>query len=266
MVERRRVGHTRSEVLQIPQETKSLEHGGGTVRLHLASSRVDTVVLNVTGLSVRGDQESGHTAAVTVVAESVILTVLGCLGVGLVVRADSSGGRDVVEETTSLVVGQKEERLFPLRAVAHGLVDLLDKDLAVGDITVGVHGVGVGTAARRVEVGQLRELTQVGVLEEVLDGDDACVSVFGGPVEEQAVREESTVGAVVVEPADVLGSSLLEDAVDLDGGDIEVVVVLSVAIGGTGNGTETVGVGRLNRQLMTLLTRGRLTPGTQENQ
>lgn len=249
MVERRRVGDTRSKVFQIPQKPKSLEHRGGTVRLNLASGGVDTVVLNVTGESVWGDQESGHTATVAVVGESVVLAVLGCLGVGLVVGADSSGGGDVVEETTRLIVGQKEERLFPLRTVAHSLVDLLDEDLAVGDVTVGVHGVGVGTAARGVEVGQLGELTQVSILEEVLDGDDAVGCVLGSPVEKQAVGEESTVGAVVVEPADVLGGGLLEDAVDFDGGDIKVVVVLSVAIGGTGNGTETVGVGRLICQL-----------------
>jgi hypothetical protein len=246
VVERRRVGNTRCKVLQIPQKPKSLEHRGGTVGLNVAGGRVDSIVLNVAEGSVRGDQESGHTATVTVVGEGVVLAVGGSLRVGLVVGADSSGGRNVVEETTSLIVGQKEERFFPLRTVAHSFVDLLDEDLTVGDVTVGVHGVGVGATARGVEVGQLRELSQVSILEEVLDGDDAVGGVCGSPVEEQAVGKESTVGAVVVEPADVLGGGLLEDAVDLDGGDIEVVVIVSVAISGTGNGTETVGVGRLD--------------------
>lgn len=202
--------------------------------------------------SVRGDQESGHTATVTVVGESVVLAVDGGLGVGLVVRADSSGGRNVVEETTSLIVGQEEERFFPLGTVAHSLVDLLDENLTVRDIAVGVHRVGVGATARRVEVRQLRELTQVSILEEVLNGDDVGRGILGSPVEEQAVGEESTVGAVVVEPADVLGRGLLEDAVDLDGGHIEGVIVISVTISGTRNGTETVGVGGLDGQLSTL--------------
>lgn len=245
MVERRRVSNAGSKVLQIPQQTKSLEHRGGTVRLRVARGRVDTVVLNVAPGSVRGDQESGHTATVTVVGESVVLAVDGGLGVGLVVGANSGGGRNMVEETTRLVVGQEEKRFFPLRTVAQSLVDLLDEDLAIGDVTVGVHGVGVGAAARRVEVRQLRELTQVSILEEVLDGDNIGRSVLGGPVEEQAVREESTVGPVVVEPANALRGGLLEDAVDLDSGDIEGVVVLSVTVSGTGNGTETVGVSRL---------------------
>lgn len=248
MVERRRVGHTRSKVLQVPEKTKSLEHRGGTVRLNIVSGRVNTIVLNVTGLSVRGDQESGHTATVAVVGESVVLAVFGSLGVGLVVGADSSGGRNVVEETTCLIEGHEEERFFPLGTVAESLVDLLDEDLTVGNVTVGVHGVGVGATARWVDVRQLRELTQVSILEEVLNGDDAVRGVFGSPVEEQAVGEESTVGAIVVEPADVLGGSLLEDAVDLNGGDIEIIVVLSVAISSTGKGTETVGVGGLDRQ------------------
>jgi hypothetical protein len=47
-----------------------------------------------------------------------------------------------------------------------------------------VHGVSVGATARRVEVRQLRELTQVSILEEVLNGDDVGRGVVGGPVEE----------------------------------------------------------------------------------
>lgn len=158
----------------------------------------------------------------------------------------------MVEETTSLVVSQEKERFFPLRTVAQSLIDLLDEDLAVGDVSVGVHGVGIEATARGVEVRQLGELTQVRVLEKVLDGNDAVGRIGGSPVEKQAVRKESTVGAVIVEPADVLGSGLLEDAVDLDGGDIEIVVIGTVTIGGTGNSTEAVGVGRLSRQLQHL--------------
>lgn len=252
MVERGRVGDTRSKVLQIPKQPKSLENRSSTVRLRIASGWVNTVVLDEARKSIRRDQESGHTATVTVVSESVALSVMGRLGVSLVVRANSRGGRNVVEETTSLVVSQEKERFFPLRTVAQSLIDLLDEDLAVGDVSVGVHGVGIEATARGVEVRQLGELTQVCVLEKVLDGNDAVGRIGGSPVEKQAVRKESTVGAVIVEPADVLGSGLLEDAVDLDGGDIEIVVIGTVTIGGTGNSTEAVGVGRLSRQLQHL--------------
>jgi hypothetical protein len=109
-----------------------------------------------------------------------------------------------------------------------------------------VHGVGVQTTAGGVEVGQLGESAQVGVLVEVLEGNDTGLGVGDGPVEEESVGEESTVGAVVVLPGDALLGSNLEDAGDVDGRDIEVVVVLAVAVGGTGNGTETVRVGWLD--------------------
>lgn len=109
----------------------------------------------------------------------------------------------------------------------------------------GVHGVGVDAAAGGVEVGELGEGAEVGVLVEVLEGDYVGLCVGGGPVEEEGVGKEGAVGAVVVLPGDVLGGGLGEDAGDVDGRDVKVVVVLAVAVGGTGDGTETVGVGGL---------------------
>jgi hypothetical protein len=108
-----------------------------------------------------------------------------------------------------------------------------------------VHGVGVQTAAGGVEVGELGEGAEVGVLVEVLEGNDVGLGVGDGPVEEEGVGGEGAVGAVVVLPGDALLGSNLEDAGDGDSRDIEVVVVLAVAVGGTGNGTETVRVGGL---------------------
>lgn len=273
MIERRRVGDTRSKVLKVPQQTESLQDGGGAVRLRLAGGLVNTVVLNESRESIRRDQESGYTSTVTVKVQGVALAVAS-LGIGLVVRAHSQWGSNVVEETTGLVEGQKKERFFPLRTVTESFVDLLDKDLTVRDVSARVHGIGVETAAGRVEVRKLRKLTQISILEEVLDGNNVLFGVGRSPVEEETVRGESTVGAVVVEPANSLAAGLLEDVVDLDGGNYKGVVVGSVAIRGTGNSTESVRVGGLklsaNNSSWTIprkkKRKRKLTPGTQENQ
>lgn len=245
VVKGRRVRNTRSEVLQIPQVTQSLENRGSRVRSRLASSGVSTEVLDVTRRSVGRNEPSRHTATETVELQSVGATILAGLGVSLVIGADSQGGSDVVVETTCLVEGDQEQGLVPLGAGADGIVDLLQEDLAGGDVAGGVHGVGVEAAAGGVEVGQLGEGAQVGVLVEVLEGNDVGLGVGGGPVEEHGVREEGAVGAVVVLPGDALVGGDLEDAGDVDGRDVKVVVVLAVAVGGTGDGTETVGVGGL---------------------
>lgn len=245
VIKGRRVRDTRSGILKIPQVTQSLQNGSSTVRLRLASNGVDTVVLNVALGSVGRDQPGGHTATETVEVESVGLSVGGSLSVGLVVGANSKRGLDVVEETTGLVEGQKEESLLPLRAGAEGVVHLLDQDLAERDVAGGVHRVGVGSAAGGVDVRELGQEAEVGVLVEVLEGNDVVLGVLGGPVVEQGVGQVGAVGAVVVEPRDTLGGSNLKDAGSVDSGDQEVVVVLTMAIGSTGEGTETVGVGRL---------------------
>lgn len=57
-------------------------------------------------------------------------------------------------ETASLVVGDEEQTALPERTVAECLVDLLDEDLTVRYVAVGVHRVGVRATARGVDVGQ----------------------------------------------------------------------------------------------------------------
>lgn len=245
VVKGRGVRNTRREVLQVPQVTQSLEDGGSRVRGRLAGGRVNTEVLDVTGRGVGGNEPSGHTATKTVEFQGVGAAILGLLGVGLVIGADGQGGSDVVVESTGLVEGDQQQGLLPLGTGADGIVDLLEQDLAGGDVAGGVHGVGVQTAAGGVEVGELGEGAEVGVLVEVLEGNDVGLGVGDGPVEEEGVGGEGAVGAVVVLPGDALLGSNLEDAGDGDGRDIEVVVVLAVAVGGTGNGTETVRVGGL---------------------
>lgn len=256
MVESRRVRDTGRKVLQIPEVSKGLENGGSTVRGSLAGGRVNTVVLNVSLGGIRRDKPSRHTAAQTVKGEGVGAAVDGGLGVGLVVRADGKRGLDVVEETAGLVVGDEQEGLVPLGTGADSIVDLLDEDLAEGDVAGGVHGVGVEAAARGVDVGELGQETEVGVLVEVLERDDVLFGVLGDPAVEQSVRKEGTVGAVVVLPADALLAGDLEDAGDVDARDVEAVVVGAVAVRSTGEGAEAVGVGGLSRQYHCML-RGR---------
>lgn len=175
----------------------------------------------------------------------------------------------MIEESTSLIEGDEEKGLVPLGTGADGVVDLLDEHLTVGDVAGGVHGVGVQATAGGVDVGQLGEDAQVGVLVEVLEGNDVALGVLRGPVEEHGIGEEGTVGTVVVEPRDALLRGSLEDAAGLDGGDIEIIVVLSVAIGETGDRTETVRVGRLidgQFDVCLMCNTEVLTPGTQECQ
>lgn len=246
VVKGRGVRDTGGQVLQIPQVTQGLENGGGRVRGRLASGGVNTVVLDVTPGSVGGNEPSGHAATKTVELEGVAGAVGGFLSVGLVVGADGQGGSDVVVETTCLVKGDQQQGLVPLGTSADSVVDLLQKDLAGGDVAGGVHGVGVQAAAGGVEVGQLGEGAQVGVLVEVFERNHTGLGVGHGPVEEQGVGKEGAVGAVIVLPGDALLRGNLEDAGDVNGRDIKVVVVLAVAVGGTGDRTETVRVGRLN--------------------
>lgn len=151
----------------------------------------------------------------------------------------------MVVETAGLVEGDEQEGLVPLRPGTDGIVDLLDEDLAEGDVAGGVHGVGIEIAAGGVDVGELGQEAEVGVLVEVLERDDVLLGVLGSPVKEESVGKEGTVGAVVVLPGDVLLGGNLEDAGDVDARDVEAVVVGAVAIGGTGEGAQAVGVGGL---------------------
>lgn len=265
-----RVLDTRAQILQVPQVTEGLEHGGSTVCGGLAGDGVSTVALNVTLGGVRREQPSGDTTTETVEAESVRAAIIRGLSVGLVIGANGQRGSDVVEESTGLVEGDKEEGLLPLRASADGIVDLLQENFTEGNVAGGVHGVGVKATAGGVNVGKLGEEAQVGVLVEVLDRDDVALGVFGGPVEEHGIRKEGAVGAVVVEPRDPLLGGSLEDAGGGDGGGVEVLIILAVAIGDTRHRAETVGVGGLVDGQFDIFgwfaTWTVLTPGTQECQ
>lgn len=248
VVKGRGVSDTRGQVLEIPEVGKGLEDGGGAVGLDLAGDGVNTLVLGVALGSVGGDEPGGETATKTVEVEGVLLAVVGLLSVGQVVGANSQRGSNVVEEATSLVKGDEQEGLVPLGAAAHSVVDLLDEDLAEADVAGGVHGVGVKTAARRVDVRQLGEKTQVGILVEVLKGNNVLAGILVDPVEEERIGVEVAVDAVVVAPRDAALAGQLENTLGLNAVDIEAVVVGAMAGGGTGNSAEAVGVGGLEKK------------------
>ena len=117
----------------------------------------------------------------------------------------------MIVETTGLVVGEEEQTTLPEWTVAECFIDLLDKDLTVRHIAVGVHRVGVRATARGIDVGQCGKLSQVGILEEVLHGDNTAWGILGGPVEEESVGQESAVRPVIVQPADSLLCGRLEN-------------------------------------------------------
>lgn len=230
VVESGRVLNTRRKVFEIPQVPQRLEHRGCAVRGLLASHGVDAVVFNVALGRVRRDKPRRHAATQTVKGEGVVGTIGSSLNVGLVIRADGKRGLDVVVEAACFVEGEEEKGLVPLRACPDRVVDLLDQDLAEGDVAGRVHGVCVEVAAGGVDVGELREEAQVGVLVEVLNGDNAALCVLSGPIEEERVWEEVAVGAVIVLPGDAVLAGDLEDARYLDAGDVEAVVVFAVAV------------------------------------
>ena len=160
--------NARRQFLQIPEVAKSLDHRGCLVRGGLASHCIGTLVLDKSFGAVGRNEPRWHATTKAIKGEGVVPAVHGGLGVGDVVRANGFWRRNVVEETASLIVGNQQERLLPLRAITKGLVDLLDKDLAIGSVACWVHGVGVETAAGRVDVGQLRQHSKVGILIEIL--------------------------------------------------------------------------------------------------
>lgn len=152
----------------------------------------------------------------------------------------------MVMEATGLVKGQDEESLLPLRTAAQSIIHLLDESLAVGDQASGMHGGGANSAARGVEVRQFRQCAgrSVGIkLVQVLD----LVLVVGGicPVKVARIGAGTAGRVPVVDPRVTGLGQLLEDG---PLGELMVAkprVIQTVAVGGAGNQSGTVGVGVL---------------------
>lgn len=179
MIKRRRPLNTRCERLEIPQVSKRPQNRRSTVR-HLVAIAVNTKLLNVPLRDPWGDNPRWQTASKTVKLESVLVLIRRGDGVSEVIRARGKRRRHVVVEASGLVKGDNEEGVLPLRAVADGVVHLLEEDLAVRDETGGVHGVCANTTARGVDVGELREAAEVGVLVELFEGLHVLLGVAAG--------------------------------------------------------------------------------------
>ena len=148
----------------------------------------------------------------------------------------------MVEESTRLVVSEQQHGLIPLRTDAEGIVDLLDEHLAKGDVARRVHGVSVETAAGRVDVRELRQQAQIGVLEEVLQRHHVRLGILGSPVEEQGVGIEGTIRTIIIVPADVVLAGDLENAGNVDARDIEALVILPMSVCSSSNCTQAIRV------------------------
>ena len=77
-----------------------------------------------------------------------------------------------MDKLTGFVISNHKKGIVPLGAIANRLVNLLNEKLPKGDVTGGVHGIGVQTAARGIDVRELGQEPEVSVLEEVLDGNN----------------------------------------------------------------------------------------------
>ena len=134
--------------------------------------------------------------------------------------------------------------------MADSVIDLLDKDLTVGDVAGGVHGVCVGAAAGGVDVRELRQDTQIRVLEEIFNRHHVRPGGLVDVGEEERIRFEFSVGAIVVEPRDALLVGGLEDGFARDAIVQEVIVILAMSGRGSCQSAQAVGVGRLLDRLV----------------
>lgn len=212
MIKRRRPLNTRRERLEIPQVSKRPQDRRGTV-CHLLALAVDTELLNVPLRDPRGDDPRWQTASKTVKLEGVLILVRRGDGVSEVVRARCQRRRHVVVETSGLVKGDDEEGVLPLRAVTEGIVHLLEENLAVRNQASGVHRVCANATAGRVDVGELWEAAEVGVLVELVEGLHVRLggAAGDGPVKVHGVTVAGY--RCIVLPGDVLRGQLLEDGV-----------------------------------------------------
>ena len=174
------------------------------------TGRVGTLRLDNALLNPGRNKQGRNTAAETVEFEGVVSSRWNFLGVSEVIRSRCQWWRNVVVETTCLIVGQDEEGLVPLGTGAEGIVDVFDEGFAVGDETRRVHGVSADVAAGWVDEGEFGELACVSSFKELLQRLGLVgVAALEGPVEEVSVDHAGR--GVVVHPSVAAVGELLED-------------------------------------------------------
>jgi hypothetical protein len=121
---------------------------------------------------------------------------------------------------------------------------LFDEKLTERNVSGRVHGVGVQTATRGVEVRKLGEEAEVGILEEVFNGHDIGEAGFVDVRKELSIVVEGAVGAIIFAPTNAFAIEDLEDAGNINVGG-EIGIVEALACRGACKGAEAVRVGGL---------------------
>ncbi len=204
---------------------------------------IPSLLLHNTFIHPGGNEQRRDADAQTRKVKGDVLAIRGFLAVGEgVAGGNVDGRRDVVTETTVFVKSEDEEGFFPLRGGTQGLVDFLDKGLALGDGRGWVEGL-IG-AAFGIDVCKLGQFAGSGVGVELGEGLDVLSRGAGGngPLIEKGVGLKAG-GVGVVYPRNAFFGELLEDGFHGDIGDVEVVVVAAVAVRSAGGEISTVGVG-----------------------
>ena len=248
MFERRRLLHARGKGIKVPEVAQSAQDRHRRVGDGLAV-RVRAFLLDLPLADPRRDQQGRDPPAKTIELERVLAAVRRILSVGQVIRSDGQRRRDVVVETTSLIEGENEESLIPLRAGPECIVHILDEGLTLRDQPGRVHGVGALAAAGRVDEAELRQLAGSRIGVEVVHGlRQTLVAASEGPIKEVGV-DHAGVRVVVLPRVAGLGE-LLENGALLEGMhvDFKIIVVRAMAGRCARNQVCAVGVGRLSHR------------------
>lgn len=245
MVKRRRCRNSRIKRLKVPKVPKCAENRSCRIR-HALAIIIDALLLHEAGLDPRRNEEGGNPSTEPVKLVCISLPVGRLLGVCQIVRTGCKRRRNVVVETTALIVCDNEERVFPLRGGTEGVINVLDESFAVGDEAAVMHGVCADPTARWVDVRELGEASIGGVRVELCQGDDlALVARFLGPAKPVRFGACATGGVPVVEPGVVGLAQLLEDGALGECKGTEGIIVLAMAGRCAGNQGKAVGVCRL---------------------
>lgn len=245
MVKRSSILNARVERLKVPQVTKRPQKRAGRIRDGV-TRRVSALLLDITFANPVGDEQGRDTATQTVEGERVLLAARGGRGVCQVVWTSGQRRGHMVVETASLVKGDDEQGVVPLRTCASSVVYLADQSLAVRDQACRVHGVRAHAAAGWVDVGELGQRAGSGVGVELLQVDDlVLVTGVVRPVEVSGIRPSATGIVPVVDPRCVGPVQGLPDGNLGEAVVAERVVVVAVAIRGARDESSAVGIGGL---------------------
>ena len=238
-----RPSSTRSKIVKVPEFSKESRDTG----VRVGATLVLTFVLNDTLTNPRRQQNGRDTNTETSEVKGGVLSVMSQFSVGQAIASRNIDRRsNVVSETATLIEGDDEESLVPLRSIAKSFVQSLDEVFAFADGRRRVHGLVA--AAFGVDIGELGQSTVGSIGIEFAKELDVGVngSAGDGPVVENGIRVETlgllarlvnTVGVSggvgVVDPGDVVLRQLLENGLLRKTTVIEASIVGTVTVAGT---------------------------------